>query len=61
MMIYNHGIRILIEENLQALENRPEDRELDNALRKALRRSRWVMCLFDILEYLRSFNGFTTH
>ena len=27
MMIYNHGVRILIEENLKALENRPEDRK----------------------------------
>ena len=45
MMIYNDGIRILIEENLKALKNRPEDRKLYNALRKALRRSRWVNVL----------------
>jgi hypothetical protein len=58
MMIYNYGGRLFIRENLKALENRPEDRKLYNALRKALRRSRWVNVLirypriFKILQWI---------
>jgi hypothetical protein len=42
LLIANRGVRVFVEENLKALENRPADRELFNALRRALKRSWWL-------------------
>ena len=52
MPIYDISSRILVEENLKALESRPHDREIYNAIRKALWRSRWVNVL---IKYPRLF------
>ena len=42
MRLYNHGVRLLIEENLQALKNRPDDRDLYNVLHTIWKQSWWV-------------------
>jgi len=42
LMIPDLSAYILVEENLKALENRPEDRDLYNAVHKAMKRSPWL-------------------
>ena len=42
ILIVSNTIRAFVDENLKAIENRPADRELYNALRKALKRAWWL-------------------